>query len=158
MRVDRDSDPVESSSFKNNLSKDARFSESFHDIFRRSLSNKSNSRPPKLELTGLLIPCYQELHNRTFRFKLGTESNEYLLSMNTELAQATKNAAWEEVTVRGHLDLESNVFDVEKITLTQTEEPVQIPPNFKEPFEIDTYERIINQRGKLEPAVEYLAS
>lgn len=158
MYVDRNINPVESISFKNNLGKDARFSESFHDIFQRSLNNKSNSRPPKLELTGLLIPCYQELAGRVFRFRLGTESNEYLLSMNTKLAQAAKNAAWEEVTVRGHLDLENNVFDVEKLTLTQTEEPVQIPPNFKEHFEIDVYERIISQRGKLEPAVEYLAS
>ena len=158
MYVERTVSPVESISFKSNLSKDARFSESFHDIFHRSLNSKSNSRPPKLELTGLLMPCYQELHGRTFRFKLGTESNEYLLSMNTKLAQVAKNVAWEEVTVRGHLDLESNVFDVEKLALTQTEEPVQIPTNFKEPSEIDVYERIINQRGKLEPAVEYLVS
>lgn len=77
---------------------------------------------------------------------------------NSKLAQAAKNAAWEEVTVKGQLDLESNVFEVEKLTLNQTEEPIQVPISFKEPFDIDIYERIINQRGKLEPALEYLAS
>lgn len=158
MYVERTINPTESASLRNGLGKDSPSSGSFHDIFRQALNSKSNSRPPKVELTGLLIPCYQELHGRTFRFKLGTESNEYLLSMNNKWAQAAKNAAWEEVTVRGHLDLESNVFDVEKLTLTQAEELVQIPTNFKEPYEIDAYERIINQRGKIEPAVEYLAS
>lgn len=142
MYVDRDINPVES----------------FRDIFQRSLNNKSSSRPPKLELTGLLIPCYQELHGRPFRFKLGTDSNEYLLSMNSNLAQVAKNVAWEEVAVRGYLDLDSNVFEVEKLTLAEAEEPMQMPTNFKDIFEADAYERIINQRGKLEPAVEYLAS
>jgi hypothetical protein len=158
MYVERTINPTESASLRNSLGKGSSSSGSFHDIFRQALNSKSNSRPPKLELIGLLIPCYQEFHGRTFKFKLGTESNEYLLYMNNKLAQVAKNAAGEEVTVRGHLDLESNVFDVEKLTLTQTEGPIQIPTNFKEPYEIDAYERIINQRGKLEPAVEYLAS
>lgn len=150
--------PTQSASLRNNLSKSSSSSNSFHDVFQQALNSKSNSRPPKLELTGLLIPCYRELHGRILRFKLGTESNEYLLSMSPTLAQAAKNAEWEEVTVKGHLNLDSNVFDVEKLTLTETEEPIQTPVSFKEPFDIDTYERIINQRGKLEPAPEYLAS
>lgn len=130
--------------------------DSFDDILRQALNSKSNSRPPKMELTGLLMPCYQELHSQTVIFKLGTKSDEYLLPMNTKLAHAAKNAVWEVVTVRGHLDLESNVFNVEKITLTQTEEPILERTNLKD--EIDTYKRIINQRGKLEPAIEHLAS
>lgn len=158
MYVDRNISPVDSISLKDKPGRDARFSESFRDIFQRSLNNKSNPRPPKLELTGLLMPCYQELGSRVFRFKLGTESNEYLLSMNNNLAQVAKNAAWEEVTIRGHFDLENSVFDVEKLTLNQAVEPVPIPPSSKDPFEIDAYERIIHQRGKLEPADEYLAS
>lgn len=158
MFVERAINPTESVSLRNNLSKNKSSSNSFHDVFQQSLNSKSNSRPPKLELTGLLIPCYQELHGRVLRFKLGTESNEYLLSMSPTLAKAAKNVEWEEVSVKGHLDLGSNVFDVEKLTLTETEEPIQIPISVKEPFDIDSYERIINQRGKLEPAPEYLAS
>lgn len=150
--------PTQSPSLRKNLSKDRSSSNSFHDVFQQALNSKSNSRPPKLELTGLLIPCYRELHGRVLRFKLGTQSNEYLPSMSPTLAQAAKNAEWEEVTVKGHLDLDNNVFDVEKLTLTEIDEPIQMPASFKEPFDIDSYERIIHQRGKLEPAPEYLAS
>lgn len=158
MYVERNISPVETTSLTNNLSRDSRFGGTFHEVLQRTLSSKSNSRPPKLELTGLLIPCHKESFGRVFKFKLGTESNEYFLAMNSKLAQVAKNAAWEEVTVRGQLDLESNVFEVEKLTLTQTEEPIQVPTSFKEPLDIDAYERIISQRGKLEPAIEYLAS
>ncbi len=158
MFVERAINPIESVSLKNNLSKNSSSSSSFHDIFQHELKSKSNSRPPRLELTGLLIPCYQELDGRILRFKLGIEPNEYLLSMSPALAKAAKNAEWEEVSVKGRLDLDSNVFHVEKLTLTGTEEPMQIPISIKEPFDIDSYERIINQRGKLEPAVDYLAS
>jgi hypothetical protein len=150
--------PTQSASLRDNLSKDSSTPNSFHDVFQQALNSKSNSRPPKLELSGLLMPIYKELHGRVLRFKLGTESNEYLLSMSPTLAQAAKNAEWEEVTVKGHLDLDNNVFDVEKLTLTEIDEPIQMPVSFKEPFDIDSYERIIHQRGKLEPAPEYLAS
>lgn len=134
----------------------SRFSETFHDVFQRALNNKS--RPPKLEITGLLIPCYQEHLCQIFRFKLGTDSTEYLLSMSPKLAQAAKKATWEEVTATGLLDLESNVFTVEKLRLKQAEDPIEIHPTFREPSEIDTYTRLINQRGKLETSFEYLAS
>lgn len=158
MYIERVINPTEAMSFKNSLNKGHSSSSSFHDIFQQALNSKSSSRPPKLELTGLLIPCYQQIQGQIFRFKLGTESSEYFLSMNSKLAQTAKNAEWEEVTVKGHLNIDSNVFEVEKLTLIQGDEPIQVPTTFKEPLEIEAYERIINQRGKIEPAIEYLAS
>jgi hypothetical protein len=150
---------TEPASSLNNLNTGGRFKETFQDILNRTLNNKSNSRPPKIELTGILIPCFQEIRGQVYRFKLGTDSNEYFLSMNTGLTQVAKNAAWEEVTVKGYLNLDTQVFDVEKIVLTEADEPYQVPAGMRETyFDLDAYEKIIHQRGKLEPAFDYLAS
>jgi hypothetical protein len=35
--------------------------ETFRDIFQRSLNHKSGSRPPKIELTGMLIPLLRPI-------------------------------------------------------------------------------------------------
>ncbi len=158
MFVEQTIHSTKSASLTNNPGKSASTSNSFHDIFHHALNNISNSRPPKLELTGLLIPCFRELAGKILRFKLATKYSEYLLSMSPILAKAAKNAEWEEVTVKGHLDLDSNVLHVEKLILTETEEAIQVPSTLKDPFDIDTYQRIINQQGKLEPAPDYLAS
>lgn len=158
MYVDRTINPIESDSLNNNPGKMGRYPESFHDILMRTINDRSNSHPYKLELTGLLMPCYHQLQRHTFRFKLATEAREYFLAMNTKLTEAAKNVAWEVVTVRGYLDYENNVFNVERLIFTNTEDPLQIPANFREPIDLETFERIIHQRGKLEPAIDDLAS
>lgn len=159
MYVERTINPIESTSMRSDLGKDKKFTETFHDILQRSLNSKSNSRPPKIELTGLLIPCHQEVQGHLYKYKLGTELNEYFLSMSDKLSRIAKNAEWEEVTLKGHLEVGSNIFEVEKITLTEIDEPAQVPASFRElPYDLEAYERIIFKKGKIEPAIEYMAS
>lgn len=134
-------------------------SESFQDILKRKLNSKSKNRPPKIELTGVLIPCHQECGGQTFRFKLGTQTNEYLLSIKHNLVDLATKASWEEITVRGVLDDERNIFEGEKMILKQSTEDDLVPVEFREPvFDADTYVRMIGQRGKLEPALDSVAS
>ena len=141
------------------MNKNHQSSESFQDILKRKLNSKSKFRPPKIELTGVLIPCHQECGGQTFRFKLGTQTNEYLLSIKHNLFELAKKASWDEITVKGILDDESNVFEVEKMILNQSVEEELVPVGFREPvFDVDAYVRMIGQRGKLEPALDYLAS
>ncbi len=99
-----------------------RFSLSFRDILKRSLSTKQKLRAPKLELSGILIPCYQEMSGHVFRFKLGTHTEEYLLSMNNKLMPLAQKAGWEDVTVKGRFINENKIFEVEKITINDIED------------------------------------
>ena len=150
--------PIQSASLQSSLNKDRKFTENFQDIFHRALNGKSNSWPSKIELSGLLIPCHLEFQDRLYKYKLGTESNEYLLSISSQLSRIAKNAEWEEVSVKGYFDPSSDVFEVEKITLTEVKE-LPTPALFQEiSFELEDYEKIISQRGKLEPIVDDLAS
>ncbi len=127
--------------------------ETFHDIFQHTLNIKSGSRPPKIELTGILIPCNKMIQGKLCRFKLETKTNEYFLSLSSGLALVAKKIAWEDITVKGRLNIDSNLFDVDKMSLLQKTE------NFKllrgpvdSYFELDQYKRTIVQRGKLDIA------
>ena len=141
------------------MDKNHQSSDSFQDILKRKLKSNSNFQPPKVELTGVLIPCRQEYGGQTFRFKLGTQSNEYLLSIKHNLFELAKKASWDEITVKGVLDDEGNILEVEKMILKQSVEEELVPVGFREPvFDVDAYVRMIGQRGKLEPALDYLAS
>jgi hypothetical protein len=43
--------------------------------------------------------------------------------------------------------------------LKQSDEEELVPVGFREPvFDVDAYMRMIGQRGKLEPALDYMAS
>lgn len=133
--------------------------ETFHDIFQRTLNNKSGSRPPKIELTGILVPCTKVVQGYKCKFKLETDSKEYFLSMSDAVASVAKQIEWEEVTVRGFLDPDDGLFEVEKISLAKTGEPFRLTTGPLEPYyEIDQIKRTIAQRGKLDLAPEYLAS
>lgn len=133
--------------------------ETFHDIFQRTLNNKSGSRPPKIELTGILVPCYKIVQGYQCKFKLETDSNEYFLSMSDAITQVAKKIEWEEVTVKGFLDPDDGLFEVEKISLAQRNEPFRLTIGpIDSYFELDQLKRTIAQRGKLDLAPEYLAS
>lgn len=131
--------------------------ETFYEIFQRTLNNKSSSRPPKIELTGLLVPNHKTLLSDHCKYILETDSKEYFLNMNEANVKIANKMECEEVTVKGYLDLEINVFEVEKISLAS--EPHRLLTSFPDTyFDLNEYKRIISQRGKLEPALDYLAS
>lgn len=133
--------------------------ETFHDIFHRTLNNKSNSRPPKIELNGVLIPFNKVIRGQFYEYKLETDSKDYFLTMSSALSEVAHKIEWEVVTVKGVLDIETNVFDVEKISLSKLNDPSRFVDFYGDPyFDVDTYERTIAQRGKLEPAFDDLAS
>jgi len=133
--------------------------ETFHDIFQRTLNNKSGSRPPKIELTGILVPCNEFVKSYRCKFKLETDSREYLLSMSEAVSLVAKKIEWEEVTVKGFLDPDDGLFEVGKISLAQRREPFRLNTGPLElSFELNQCKRTIEQRGKLDLAPEYLAS
>lgn len=132
--------------------------ETFHDIFQRTLNYKSSSRPPKIELTGILIPL-QNTQLQPCSFKLETDQSEFHLRMNETNCMLAKKMEWEEVTVKGYLDPDEGLFDVEKISLSNRSEPDRIsigPTDLY--FELDQYKNSIARRGVLDVAPDYLAS
>lgn len=156
MYIERSISPVQQS----NLTTDFRqYGETFYDVFQHALNSKSNSRPPKIELTGMLIPCNKMSQGQFYSYKLETDSKEYFLSMNKTLSEIAKKIEWEEVTVKGYLDLETNVFEAEKISLSKINDSSRLLGLLRDPYyEIESYKKIIEKRGKLEPAMDELAS
>lgn len=135
------------------------YRDAFYDVFQQALNNKSNSRPPKIELTGVLIPCNKVFQGIFYKFKLETDSKEYLLSMSKSLTEVAEKIEWDEVTVKGYLDLENHVFETEKISLSRINDPTSLVGFGRDPyFEVESYKRTIEQRGKIEPALDDLAS
>jgi hypothetical protein len=158
MYIERALNPVQPSFFRTNSTEFNKQKETFHDIFQRTLKSKSSSRPSKIELTGILVPCKEIVGGHRFKFKLETESNEYLLSMSDTLSLIAKKAEWEEVTVKGCLSLEGNIFEVEKINIAQHGQPIKITTSVGDSyFDIDTYKKLIALLGIIEPAPDYLA-
>lgn len=131
----------------------------FHDLFKCALNTKSGSRPPKIELKGVLLPNNKKDLSGIYKFKLESNSKEYLLLMNEALTEIARRLTWEEVTAKGYLDLETNVFEVEKINRSRINDPAKAFGFWMEPyFEIESYKRAIQRSGKIEPALEELVS
>lgn len=159
MYVERKANSTEPTSLRSDLEKNSKFTERFHDMLQRALNSKPSSRPPKIEMEGLLIPCHKPVAGHLYRYKLVNELSEYLLLMPDKISRIAKTAEWEKVIVKGQLELGNNIFEVEKITLAEADEPDQIPTFFGEAaYDIEGYEKIISQKGKLETATEYIAS
>lgn len=132
--------------------------ETFRDIFQRTLNHKSGSRPPKIELTGILIPLQKGQQNQC-SFKIETDQNEYLLRMSDAVLLVAKKLEWEEVTVKGYLDLDEGIFEVEKVSLSNRSEPYRLslgPTDLY--FELDQYKKSIARKGIIDVAPDYLAS
>ena len=133
--------------------------EMFHDIFQRTLNHKSGSRPPKIELTGILIPLEKAARKHQCNFKLETDQNEYVLRMGEVVSTLANKLEWEEVTVKGYFDPDEGIFEVEKISLANRSEPYRLslgPTDLY--FELDQYKKSIAQKGMLDVAFDYLAS
>lgn len=132
---------------------------SFKEIFERALFSPSRSRPPKIVVTGLLVPSFKNLGGHTYRYKLEADSVEYILSMNKTLESIAQKIEWEEVTVKGHFDLSNQILEVEKISVNKTSEALR-PNSYWDDSSLDStdYERVLALRGKLELAFDSLAS
>jgi hypothetical protein len=133
--------------------------ETFHQLLERSLNNKFSSRPPKVEISGVLAPTYAAMNGKVFRFKIVTDATEYYLHLNSELSLVAKKMEWEDVTAKGTLDLETNVFTAERLTLKHSPDDLQTgyKPSDSN-FDLDFYNKTIAQIGRLEPEPSYLAS
>lgn len=152
--------PVQSTFLRSNTTHFNQNGETFRDVFQRQLNSKSNSRPPKIEVTGILIPFHKVIGGRLHKYKLETDATDYTLSMSEKIERIARKIELEEVTVKGLLDLDTNILEVEKISVTQLTEPIA-PSIASEDFSFvggDDYERAIARRGKLEPSFDNLAS
>lgn len=133
--------------------------ETFHDILQHCLNNGDNSRSLKIEVTGILIPFDKFMSGRNYKFKLESESAEYTLSINKALEGVAKKLEWEEVTVKGLVDLYTSILEVEKISLHNTSDPIKnIPPSLDSYIEAEDYQKTISRRGLIEPSLDYLVS
>ena len=131
--------------------------DTFRDIFQHSLNNKANSRPPKIELTGILAPCSTIYKGQVYKFKLETDAEGYFLRMSAPLARLAKEIEWHEVTVKGYLDFAGEILEVEKISLSRISEPLEVTARFEEPpLVFDDVQKALAKPGELEP--HYLAS
>ncbi|MFN3455362.1 MAG: hypothetical protein ACK41T_10420 [Pseudobdellovibrio sp.] len=118
-----------------------------------------HSRSPKIEVTGILVPFNRVVDGRTHKFRVDSDSNEYTLSLTKTLEGIAKKIVWEEVIVKGSLDLQSNVLEVEKISLSQSNDPIKTAPPVDDPyFDAKYYQEAIARSGKVETTVDYLAS
>jgi len=159
MQIENSIKPISPVFLQNDSTQFSQYRETFHDILQRTLKNVSSSRPPKIELTGVLVPCSEVVQGYHCKYKLETDTSEYFLSMSDNLSLIAKKIEWDEVSVKGFLDTNDNLLEVEKISLVQKNESILLntpPPETY--FEFDQYERTIAQRGKLDLAPEYLAS
>ena len=128
MYIEKSTDPVSKFNLRSDTVQLNHLRETFEDIFQHTLNNISGSRPPKIELTGILAPCNKVIRGYHCRFRLETDSGEYFLSMSDELVSVGKKIEWEEVTVRGYLDPDDGLFEVEKIRICQRSEPLRLTP------------------------------
>lgn len=151
--------PIQKTNFKADTTHFNHNGETFHDIFQRCLNNSHHSRSPKIEVTGVLVPFDRVVAGRSYKFKLDSDSKEYTLGLNKTLEVIAKKIEWEEVTVKGWLDLHTNILEVEKISINQSNDPIKTALPSDDPyFDAEYYQKTIVRRGKLEPAPDYLAS
>lgn len=131
----------------------------FHDILKYSMKQVSGLRPPKIELTGVLVPITKLIKGQYCRFKLETKFGEYFLNMSPSLAKTAQKIEWDMVTVKGHFDSDEVLFEVEKIRLAQKIETEKTNSSFIESyFELDHYKKAISKIGKIELAPDFAAS
>ena len=159
MYIQSSSNLTKSGNITNNTMDSKYNGETFHDLLKWSLNNRSSSRPPKVEVTGVLVPISPAFGNRNFKYKLDSDSREYFLRMNSTLENIAKKIEWEKVTVKGYVDFGSNVLEVEKIKLSQPNAQLKNGPLIED-CNSDSifYEKVIARLGKLEPAIDFLAS
>ena len=119
MQIKESVNPIQTISCGNNSPESNKRARTLYDLLEHTLNSKSNSRPPKMELTGTLVPCNGVAFGRRFKFKLETDSDDFILRMSAAHTFLAKKMAWEEVTVKGYLSEDDGFFEVEKINLAE---------------------------------------
>jgi hypothetical protein len=133
--------------------------ETFHQILERSLNNNFNSRPQKLEISGLLTPIHANANGRIFKFKLITDSEEYILNLNGDLYLIAKKVEWEEVTAKGIFIGKTKIFTVEHLILKDSPPDLQISSKISDfNCDLNFYIKTISKFGRLETELESLVS
>jgi hypothetical protein len=133
--------------------------ETFHQILERSLNDKFNSRPPKMEISGVLTPVHASVGESGHQFKIVTKSSEYNLKLNSDLLQIAKRILWEEVNAKGVLDVESKIFTVERLSLKYKPDEMGVSAKIGDiNFDLDFYSKTISRLGRLEPEPGYFAT
>jgi hypothetical protein len=151
--------PVSPAFFRNDSAQFSQNKDAFHDIFQRKLTDKSGVRPPKVHLTGVLIALGKSAIKPDCKFKLETDQSNYILRMSDEILAIANRLEWEEVTVKGHMNSDEDIFNVEKISLSNTDESYEIflgPTDLY--LELDQYKKTIARKGLIDTAPEYMAS
>lgn len=128
----------------------------FSELFYRALHAKSNSCPPKFEMTGTLVPN-SEKTDHSYKFRLETSSSDYLLKMNKHLERTAEKMKWSDVIVKGYI-ASYEIIEVEQIIPITKSTQTRFAQFYKEPFdELDTIRHTIDHDGKIEPAIEEIA-
>lgn len=141
------------------LTENIKTQESFQQILERSLNGRFSSRPPKLEISGVLTPIHKAFAGKHFKFKIVTDKTEYILSMNSELYEIAKKLEWEDVTARGYLDSTGKILSVEKLTARHSPDDARFGGSLGDNlFDLEFYRRAISKAGVLEPEPGYLVS
>lgn len=133
--------------------------ESFHQILERSLNSNFGSRPPKMEITGILTPIYASPESHRIGYKIINDFDDYLLYLNSQLYQLAHRAEFEEVTVKGYFDHTKKVFTVEKLILrSRSDESSENIKQVESYFDLDNYRKTISKAGYLEPDYGFMVS
>jgi len=125
---------------------------SFKEIFRRELSGTSGHRPAKVELTGVLIPVARRPGPTSFH--LETSDCDIDLAIPDWLLGTAQRLSWGEVSVKGVLDTKMSILVVERIRAVHRKGE-EVPESL---WDFENFKRAIAQCGKLEPALDFLAS
>lgn len=134
------------------------YKETFREIFDRATNFQSGRRPIKIELEGILVPCIKSINEKRFRHKLESTSREYFLSMNETLKSLAKKIEWEEVIVKGHLNPNADIVEVENICRSKKNQPPRPLMSAQSSyFDMERLKRNIERDGSLELASDCLA-
>lgn len=131
----------------------------FRDLLQQALARNSNIQPQKIEVSGLLIPCWHEIDNQIFRFKIGTDTGEFFLRLNNPLVEMAKMASWDEVTITGYVDLETRVIEVDKLYFLNSNGTTPAHPvGLDSTLEVETYKKVFDRHGMLQQEPDHWAS
>jgi hypothetical protein len=159
MNIDQTVKPLSPLFLRSQLTQENQYKETFHEVFQRALIKNSSSRPPKVELRGVLVPLPRLTDQPGIRFKLETNQNEYPLRMTGATLAMANKLEWEEVVVKGYLDPDEFTFAMEKISLVNRDEPYRLPLGPNDLYlELDCFRKSVSQRGVVEVEPDFLAS
>lgn len=158
MSIEQSISSIQSASFMNSTARFGNSEEAFHDVFQRALNDRSSSRPPKVEVAGILVPVGHLSSGRRYRYRLESDLGEFTLKMSAALEFLARRVEWEEVTVKGYLESDCNVIEVEKLKANKTNDLLKPYSSHEAYLDADFFAKSIAQFGKLEPALDFIGT